>query len=123
MGVSTNLTGGSLVGDWYLGVPNNDPVTVTYTVLAFLTTNGVATANSPFSVFAAPLLASGNTGLTLTWPTVVGLQYQVLISNDLVHWTVVKTFTANGSSISYTDPTPARTQTARYYRIARVVGP
>ena len=123
VGVSTNLTGGSLVGDWYLGVPNNDPVTVTYTVLAFLTTNGVATANSPFSVFAAPLLASGNTGLTLTWPTVVGLQYQVLISNDLVHWTVVKTFTANGSSISYTDPTPARTQTARYYRIARVVGP
>ena len=121
VGLTTALTGGPLLGDWYLGVPNNDPTNVTYTVLAMLSSNGMATATSPFKILAVPAKAGSNTGLTLSWPATSGQTYKVYVSSDLHHWVLAATIAATSGTVSYTDPSPSPAHASRYYRVARVV--
>ena len=60
----------------------------------------------------------GSNGLfTLTWSAVSGAQYEVDISSNLTNWTQATNFTAASSIGAYTDPTPVKQQSARFYRV------
>lgn len=120
----TNMVGAAIDGDWYLGVPNNEATNVTYTVLATLAdTNGILALRTPFSVALVTPSLSGTSGAKLSFPTIPGQNYKVLISSDLKHWTVASSFTATSSLSTYTDPTPITQLPGRFYRLEKVGSP
>ncbi len=55
--------------------------------------------------------------VTLTWPSLAGVQYRVQTSPDLITWTTLTTVTGVGT---YVD-TAAGAETSRFYRIAAVL--
>jgi hypothetical protein len=60
---------------------------------------------------------SGGSNLELTWPSVIGQQYQVEYSADLMRWFVLSNFIASATSSSMIDPTPIPSVPTRFYRL------
>ena len=76
-------------------------------------------ADAPNSAPAATLASTAGGGMTLTWPSIPGVVYQVETSTALGAWVTVQTFTGTGSW-SFT-PTPG--EPLRFYRIAATPAP
>lgn len=79
-----------------------------------LVASNVTVLQPPISV--ALTGAQGNS-LQLTWPTVIGQQYQVQYSADLSQWFVLSNFTASATSSSVIDPAPIAGVPKRFYRV------
>jgi hypothetical protein len=109
----------NLNGTWYLDVPNTSASSVAYSIEA--TTNIVGPITSAPLIVHASLAA--RTGLfTMYWAAAAGQKYQIYASSNLLTWSLVTTVTAQSTTASYTDPTPAQTQNARFYRVQSVNG-
>jgi hypothetical protein len=80
-------------GNWYLRVVNESGVTVPYTLSA----EGQSSASAVRSV------AVVDNHLTVTWQSIVGTQYEIATSTDLVNWTPVTTMQATSTETTYTD--------------------
>jgi subtilisin-like proprotein convertase family protein len=121
--IRSNILNTPLLGDWYLGVPNNEPTNVAFTIRGVVSTNGLLTSVIPISVGFTPPPFGSSTGPTLTWPAVDGETYQVQVSTDLVTWTVQATVVATGNTVSYQDFNPITGVPMLFYRIVQVPGP
>jgi subtilisin-like proprotein convertase family protein len=107
-------------GTWFLGVPNNDPSNVTYTIRAVVATNGVLNSIIPINITVA---VAGGTNISLTWgPTIDGETYEVQTNINLAttNWGAVTDIVANGGSINFVDPNPVGSLPALFYRIVQV---
>jgi len=107
----------SLNGTWYLGVPNNQPGGVSFSIYA--ATNIPAAFSSPAVVFAALSAPSLTNGFTMSWQSALGGSYEVDLTTNLANWTKATNFTATKTVSTYTDQTPIGTQDARFYRVYR----
>ncbi len=121
--IRTNILGTNINGQWFLGVPNNDPTTVTYTIRAVVSTNGLLISAIPIQLGLVPEPLNGSVGPTLTWPAVEGETYEVQQSTDLIHWITIATLVASGPTLTFTDPVPVSDVGFRFYRIIQVPGP
>jgi subtilisin-like proprotein convertase family protein len=66
----------SLVGNWYVGIYNNEGVNVTYTLRAVVSSNGLLMSIQEPPKPTASALPAGQ-GILLSWYSVVGEYYQV----------------------------------------------
>jgi len=94
--VRTNATLGvytttNLNDIWYLGVPNNDNTSNTFTIRAVVDTNDLLISDVPFTIS----VTGSTNGPVLTWPTVAGQTYEILSSSNvttpLINWTPLVT--------------------------------
>jgi subtilisin-like proprotein convertase family protein len=116
--IVTNSVLPSLNGTWYLGVPNNAAGNVHYTISA---TTGVPGTNSyPAVVFSGLSAPSPTNGFTMNWQSVPGAGYEVDLTTNLSAWITATNFTATNTITTFTDPTPIRSQSARFYRVFRI---
>jgi hypothetical protein len=119
--VRTNLIGTNLVGNWYLGVPNNESFPVTYTIRAVVSTNNLLlSAIPPNATVTLPPRGSG-TGPTLTIPAVSGEIYEFQYTTDFVTWHTLGTVTALNDFASFQDPNPI--VGTRFYRVLQLPNP
>jgi hypothetical protein len=106
---------------WFLGVPNNDPGSISYTIRAVLPTNGLLISAIPINVGASVL---GGTNIQLNWPAVSGEKYQVLTSTNLAlpltNWTILTTITAAVPATTYISPTPVSSSPTLFYSVVQV---
>ncbi|MDB6109487.1 MAG: Peptidase and in kexin sedolisin [Pedosphaera sp.] len=122
--VRTNIIGTNINAEWFLGVPNKDVTTVTYTIRAVVSTNGMLISGIPITIGLTLPPAGGTNGPTLTWPGVAGESYEIQSSTDLVSWTVLSTIiSAPGSTITFTDPNPITGFPYLFYRIVQIPVP
>jgi subtilisin-like proprotein convertase family protein len=122
--IRTNLLGTNIVDTWYLGVPNNDSVNVTYTIRAVVSTNGLLISDVPINVTVGLPAPGSGLGPTLSFPTVVGEMYDIEYSTDLVNWIIItppSPITASGETTTIQDPSAV--SGSRFYRIIQVPSP
>lgn len=116
--LSTNSVMTNLNGTWFLSLPNNSTGSVTFTLVATLSTNGT---NFPLigsrikgTTFAAP-----GGGFTIVWDSIIGQNYAIDFSAALPTWTPLVTVQATSTQSSYTDNS-APPGGIRFYRIRSV---
>jgi hypothetical protein len=105
---------------WFLGVPNQSSNSISYTIRAALPTNGLLISGLPFNTAAT---RPGGSNVQLTWgPTVDGEKYEVRTNGNLAstNWVAFTDIVASGTSITFTDPTPAGTIPTLFYRVVQV---
>ena len=68
-------------------------------------------------VFQGASITSPADGFTMYWSAVAGVVYQVQVSTNLTAWAAAANITAQSTTVSYTDPVPVMSQTARFFRI------
>ena len=110
-----------LRGHWYLGVYNNDPVNVAYTIRAVLPdTNGLLVSAQKLVVQETLLPAPH--GLLVSWNSVVGESYVILYAPSLtppVAWAQIGAVTATTPLTTFeVFPVPACTSC---FKIVQVV--
>ncbi len=105
-----------LNGVWYLTVPNNEAVPVTFTIRGIVSANGLLVSGRPIQLVLIAVFPDGS--LQFRWDTVVGEQYEVQSSTDLITWTPVQLITATGTVILYTTPAPAGSPV--FYRVQQI---
>jgi hypothetical protein len=88
-----------LMGNWYLGVFNNESVNVSYTLRAVVKTNGLLNSAQPFITSLVPMAPPH--GLLLQWNSVIGEGYEVEHSTDLVTWTPISFIRATTPLTTY----------------------
>ncbi len=118
---------GNINGSWFLGVPNEAPNNVTYTIRATLATNGMLVpfyTNTTISI--AETGPGATNGLTLTWQSVSGESYVVQEATNLlppVVWFNISTNIATGSSTSFAAPPPPVGVPFEFFRVMQVPAP
>jgi subtilisin-like proprotein convertase family protein len=112
--IGTNSIVTNLNGIWYLVVPNTSATNVAYSIEAVDINPGPVT-NAPAIGSASVSAATGR--FTLSWAASVGQTYQIQISTNLPHWTVLTNITTESTVGTYTDPTPVLSQHLRFYRL------
>ncbi len=121
--VRTNLLTASLTGAWFLGVPNNDPTNVTYTIRAVLSTNGMLIPYYTNTIVGITFPGFGSTnGPTLTWASVSGETYWVEEATNLnptVVWTTISTNVAAGTTTIFVTPTNSPPVPQMFYRVVQ----
>jgi hypothetical protein len=105
-----------LRGQWYLGVYNNQPTNVAYTIRAAVSANGLLLSGQPI-VVQSSFLGPDARGVLLTWNAVEGESYEIEFSPGLFPptWTVIGRVQAT---------TPCATFLAGglgYYRVRQVM--
>jgi subtilisin-like proprotein convertase family protein len=118
---------GSINGSWFLGVPNEDPTNVTYTIRATLSTNGILSPYYTNTTIVVTQTGPGATnGLTLTWQSVDGETYIVQEATNLappIFWTNISTNVSIGSTTIYQTPPPPAGVPYEFFRLQRVPAP
>lgn len=114
-----NDLGTDLNGEWLLGVPNNDPFDIGYTIRATLSSNGLLISGNPPRLNGAPAI-TGNGNLQFHWNSVSGERYQIQASTDFVTWTVLDTVNAPGSVTSYVTAGRVSDMPYRFFRVNQV---
>jgi hypothetical protein len=105
---------------WFLGVPNQSPGPISYTIRAALPTNGLLISGLPFNTAAA---RPGGSNVQLTWgPTVNGEKYEIRTNSNLAstNWVALTDIIAAGTSMTFTDPAPAGAAPILFYRVVQV---
>jgi hypothetical protein len=115
--IRTNVALPDINATWYLGVPNNDPTNVTYTIRAVVSTNGLLISALPLTLMVSLI---GTNGPLLMWNAVDGEHYDVQISTNLINWSLYTNLTAFGRKVTWIDPTPTAGIPMRFYRIVQV---
>ncbi len=112
------------IADWwelkyfgYIGInPNSDPNNNGLT--AYDDFWAGLNPTNPASVFKIESASVTNSGTTIKWDSVLGKNYTVQWSSDLVTWnTLGNPIAGNGSLASMTDSTPGRQNRQRFYRV------
>ncbi len=122
--VRTNSTWTNIGGDWYLGVVNNDPFDLTYTVTAHLPTNGLLISATPLALPntrpAQQYLTNHAFGLDV--PTLSGEKYQIQYKTNLsvTNWITLGTYIASSNGTITFVHTNALTNRSVIYRIQQV---
>jgi hypothetical protein len=112
-----------LMGNWYLGVFNNESVNVAYTLRAVVRTNGLLNSAQPTITTLTPMAPPH--GLLLQWNSVIGEGYVVDHSTDLINWAPVSGFIRATTPLTTFEIVPLLPG-AHFYRIRHVsafVGP
>jgi subtilisin-like proprotein convertase family protein len=112
-----------LMGNWYLGVFNNESVNVAYTLRAVVRTNGLLISAQP-TISTLVQMAPPH-GLLLQWNSVIGEGYEVETSTDLINWTPASGFIRATTVLTTFEILPLLPG-AHFYRINHVsafVGP
>jgi hypothetical protein len=116
--IVTNATLPSLVGTWYLGVPNNGATTTNFLITATTNVNAIYTAPAVVLLPGAAVLNPTN-GFTFTWTAVPDAHYEVDLSTNLIDWIDLATVVTTNANGSYTDPGAVGDHSARFYRLNR----
>ncbi|MBI3878011.1 MAG: pre-peptidase C-terminal domain-containing protein [Verrucomicrobia bacterium] len=122
--IRTNSTLTNIGGDWYLGVVNNDPFDLTYTVTAHLPTNGLLISATPLAMpnsRPAPQYFT-NKAFGLDVATLPGEKYQVQYKTNLsvTNWITLGTYVAPSNGTITFVHTNALTNRSIIYRIQQV---
>lgn len=107
----------NLMGNWYLGVFNNESVNVAYTLRAVVQTNGLLLSGQPTIQSLVPMAPPH--GLLLQWNSIVGEGYEVEHSTDLVTWAPVSGFIRATTVLTTFEILPLLPG-ANFYRIVHV---
>jgi hypothetical protein len=110
--------GGTLNGDWYLGVFNQETVPVTFTVRASLPVNGMLISGNPVQLRIRPA-PPPQTGLEFSWNTVEGETYLLETSTELQNWSLVQEVDAPGISYTILEPN-LMIEPSRFYRLRQI---
>lgn len=106
-----------LMGNWYLGIFNNESVNVAYTLRAVVKTNGLLLSGQPTIENLVPMAPPH--GLLLQWNSIVGEGYEVEESTDLVTWTPISGFIRATTILTTFEILPVLPG-AHFYRINHV---
>jgi subtilisin-like proprotein convertase family protein len=106
-----------LMGNWYLGVFNNESVNVAYTLRAVVKTNGLLNSAQPTIATLRPMAPPH--GLLLQWNSVIGEGYEVEHSTDLINWAPVSGFIRATTPLTTFEIVPLLPG-AHFYRIIHV---
>ncbi|MGD1084295.1 MAG: hypothetical protein ABSA47_06010 [Verrucomicrobiota bacterium] len=96
---------------YYLNVTNTSGATQPFSFSMF----GVYPEAGPFE-FTSAVLLPGSGGFQMNMQVNPGWTYQVLVSTDLINWSVLTTFTPTGTTATFTD-TSAPYYSYRFYRL------
>jgi subtilisin-like proprotein convertase family protein len=119
--IRTNQLGTNIGAQWFLGVPNNETNTVTYTIRAVVSTNGLLISGIPIDVGILPPGSGGTNGPVIQWPSVPGEKYQIQITTNLFSpFTPYTNIVAGGSTTIFIDPAPVAGQPMIFYRIIQI---
>ncbi len=121
--IRTNVLGTNINGNWFLGVPNNTNVLVTYTIHAVVATNGLLVSQVPIQpmISIPPVNSVPPMGPTLIINTVHGEMYAILSASAPVGpFTVLATITASGDFTTYTAPVPTGNT---FYQVIQIPSP
>ena len=129
--IRTNGVLPDINGIWYLGVPNNDTNTVTYTIRAVVATNvvynnGTVIVTNGILISGLPIstsVSSGTNGLTLMWNAVDGENYEIDVSTNLFNWSIVTNIIASGTKVTYVDTNAPAIPPIQFYRIKQIPVP
>jgi len=125
--IRSNILGTNFFGQWFLGVPNNDPNVVTYTIRAVLSTNGILVPYYTNTTIVITPPGSGSTnGPTLTWASVTGETYWVEENTNLLitnGWVTISTNVAAGTTTIFATPTNSPPVPQMFYRVLQEPGP
>jgi subtilisin-like proprotein convertase family protein len=115
--IRTNASLPDINDTWYLAVPNNEATNVNFTIRAVVSTNGLLVSCVPMNLMTS---LAGTNGLQLTWNAVDGERYQILVSTNLINWSVLTNIVGAGNRVIFIDPAPVAGIPMRFYRINQV---
>ncbi len=121
--IRTNFLGTAINANWFLGVPNNDPTNVTYTIRAIVATNGILLSGIPIDLGEMLPPPGSTNGPTLTWQSVSGENYEIQYSTDLINWITITNVSGGFPTTTFTDPAPVPGNPIRFYRIIQIPVP
>lgn len=115
--VVTSSTLPSLVGTWYVAVPNQTANLVSFDISTSLLE---MSAVYP-SIETWNYTGTNNNQFSFTWSSIAGVSYAIDISTNLPEFYYLGTVTASGDIATFVDPTPM-TNSFRYYRVRMETG-
>ncbi len=104
-------------GRWIIGVKNTGGGALGYQLRAFVNTNLIENGLMKLPDFVNPPSFIKSVGTVLQFNTDIGRNYNILVSDDLVNWSVLQTITATTVVTTVVDMTPPQNNNRRFYRI------
>lgn len=121
--VSTNSTLTDLSGDWFATVVNRESTNIVYSISGTVpvqVSGGAILVSAEGITVAPPAINSGSGTPEFSWTAVQGEKYQVEVTTDLINWTPLTNIVVDGTTATFTDPTPYGDSLQRFYRILQV---
>lgn len=121
--VVTNETLLNLTGEWFATVVNRESTNIVYSIsgtIPVTVSGGAILVSTEGIMVETPTFNTGNGTPEFSWTTVQGEQYQVEVSTDLINWTPLTSVVVNGTTATFTDPTPYTDSLQRFYRIRQL---
>jgi len=110
--VVTNSTLPSLVGTWYVAVPNQTANFVSFDIGPSLL--GMSAVYPPIQSWS--FTGTSNNLFSFTWSSISDVSYAIDVSTNLPVFYYLGTVTASGGTATFVDPSPM-TNSLRFYRV------
>jgi subtilisin-like proprotein convertase family protein len=117
------VTGSNLSGEWFATVINRENTNIVYSISGTIpveVAGGAMLVSTEGIKVEAPVFTPSDVTPEFSWTAVQGEKYQVEVSADLSTWTPLTSIVVNGTTATFTDPTPYTDSALRFYRIRQL---